>query len=312
MARKTKKNKLLTLFFIIFAFVLVLFWTENNKPTASFSENFLNKNKTIAETEAEKVNSQKYLNVYALDVGQGDAFLIESPTGIQALVDTGPPNKILSQLAGVMPQADRSIDLIFISHSDQDHIGGIVDVLENYSVGTIFESGVEVDSQTFQNFKKLIQEKNIKDLIARKGTRIDMGDGAVIEILFPDRDVSDWDTNEASIVMRLVYGENSILFTGDAPIETEKRILAENSIESLESDILKVSHHGSKTSTGSEFLEVVKPKFALISVGLKNKFGHPKQEILDLLNDFGAQIFRTDELGQIEIKCDKIEPCKIN
>jgi competence protein ComEC len=308
MARKAKKNKLFTLFFIILAFVSILFWTENNKPTAEIKSHTAEE---VSEKNENK-NEEKNLIVYVLDVGQGDAFLIESPTGIQALIDTGPPNKILSQLASVMPQTDRSIDLVFISHPDQDHIGGILDVLDNYSVGTVFESGVAVDSQTFLDFKNKLKEKNIKDLTAQKGTRINIGDGAYIEIVFPDRDVSSWETNEASIVMRLVYGENSMIFTGDAPVDTEKIILSENTAESLQSDILKVGHHGSKTSTSVDFLNVVKPEYAVISVGLKNKFGHPKQEILDLLADFNVQIFRTDQLGQIEIKCDKINPCKIN
>ncbi|HPS21405.1 MAG TPA: ComEC/Rec2 family competence protein [Candidatus Paceibacterota bacterium] len=308
MAKRPKKNKLFTFFILLLFFVAILFWVENNRPTAQIKNPVAEKNLD----KNEKENEEKNLIVYVLDVGQGDAFLIESPTGIQALVDTGPPNKILSQLASVVPPTDRSIDLVFISHPDQDHIGGILDVLENYSVGLIFESGVSVDSQTFQSFKNLIKEKNIKDLLAKRGTRVDIGDGAYIEILFPDRDVSNFETNEASIVMRIVYGENSIMFTGDAPVKTEEIILSENTAESLQSDILKVGHHGSKTSTSVDFLNAVKPEYAVISVGLKNKFGHPKQEILDLLANFKVQIFRTDELGQIEIKCDKINPCKIN
>ena len=291
MAGKAKKNKLFTLFVLLLIFVGILFWVENRKIN---------------------VEKEKVLTLYMLDVGQGDAILVESPTGVQVLIDTGSPNKILSQLAKVMSPADRSIDIVFITHPDQDHIGGILDVLDNYTVGSVFESGVLVESQTFKNFRKELAEKNIQDILARKGTHLELGDGGYIDILFPDRDVSGWKTNDGSIVAKLVYGENSIMLTGDAPIETEEIILSENSTESLESDILKVGHHGSKGSTSVDFLKAVSPKSALISVGLNNKYGHPKQEVLDLFNNFKVQIFRTDELGQIEVKCDKINPCKIN
>ncbi|MFH1608638.1 MAG: MBL fold metallo-hydrolase, partial [Patescibacteria group bacterium] len=282
------KNYLFTLFLILLAFVAILFWTEYQK------------------------SSEKLLTVYVLDVGQGDAILIESPTGTQVLVDTGPPGKILGQLAKVMSPTDRSLDILFITHPDQDHIGGAVDVLKNYSVNYVFESGVLVNNQTFNSFHEEIKNQNIQNFLARKGTQLDLGDGVYIDILFPDRNVFTWKTNDSSIVMRLTYGENSIMLTGDANFDSEKIILSENSAESLQSDILKVGHHGSKTSTSSNFLKAVDPDYAVISVGLNNKYDHPKQEILSLLTNFGVDIFRTDELGQIEIKCDKIEPCKIN
>lgn len=279
MHKSSKKNYLFTVFLLLLIFVGILFWTEYR-------------------------SSEKLLTISVLDVEQGDAILIESPTGTQVLFDAGPPNKILSQLAKVMPPTDRSLDVIFITHPDQDHIGGILDVLENYSVSYIFESGTSSDSQTFKNFKNLVKEKNIEDILAKKGTRIDIGGGAYIEILFPDRNVSSWETNAGSVVARVVYGENSVMLTGDAPAETESIILSNNSPESLQSDILKLGHHGSKTSTSLNFLKIVNPDYAVISVGLNNKFKHPKQEILSRLADFGIEVFRTDQDGIIEVKLD--------
>jgi beta-lactamase superfamily II metal-dependent hydrolase len=279
MHRNSKKNYLFTIFLLLLAFVAILFWTEYR-------------------------SSEKLLTISVLDVGQGDAILIESPTGTQVLFDAGPPNKILSQLAKVMSPTDRSLDMIFLTHPDQDHIGGILDVLENYTVSYIFESGTSSDSQTFKNFKNLVKEKNIKDVLAKKGTRIDLGAGAYLEILFPDRDVSSWETNAGSIVARVVYGENSVMLTGDAPVETENIILSENSPESLQSDILKLGHHGSKTSTSSDFLKAVNPDYGIISVGLNNKYKHPSTNILSSLTNFGVQVFRTDQDGIIEVKLD--------
>jgi len=287
MFQSHKKNSLIILFVALFIFILILFKIDYQ-------------------------NSHRKLTFVVLDVGQGDALFIESPTGVQILIDAGPSRKVLSELSKVMPSFDRSLDAIIMTHPDQDHIGGFSDVLKNYSVGSVFESGVSVDSNTYQNLKTEIESKKIPDFLARKGTRLDLGGGAFLDILFPDRDVSSWETNEGSIVAKLSYGNNSIMLTGDAPVKTEKIILAENSVENLHSDILKLGHHGSRSSTSVEFLKAISPKYGLISVGLNNRYGHPHQEILDLLKNFGVQIFRTDQLGQIEIKCDKIEPCKIN
>ena len=256
-------------------------------------------------------NSHKQFTFAMLDVGQGDALFIESPTGTQILVDGGPPNKILGSLKKVMSPFDRSIDAVIITNPDEDHIGGLQDILKFYKVGKVFESGAWSDSKIYQNLEKEISDKKIPDILAKKGMRLDMGGGAVINILFPDRDVVDWPTNDGSVVARLSYGNTSFMLTGDAPIKTERLILEKNSTKELQSDFLKLGHHGSRTSTSKEFLEAVRPQYALISAGLKNKYGHPHQEILDLLNDFSMKIFRTDEIGTIIIKCDNMEVCKI-
>ncbi len=256
-------------------------------------------------------SSHKQFTFAMLDVGQGDALFIESPTGTQILVDGGPPNKILGSLKKVMSPFDRSIDAVIITNPDQDHIGGLQDILKFYKVGKVFESGTWSDSKTYQNLEKEIADKKIPDILVKKGMRLDMGGGAVIDILFPDCDVTDWPTNDGSVVARLSYSNTSFMLTGDAPIKTERLILEKNSMEELQSNFLKLGHHGSRTSTSKEFLEAVRPQYALISAGLKNKYGHPPQEILDLLNDFSMKIFRTDEIGTIIIKCDNMEVCKI-
>jgi len=257
-----------------------------------------------------------------LDVGQGDALFIESPTGTQILVDGGPPKKIQSQLTKIMSPFDRKIDAIIITNPDLDHIGGLSEVLKNYKIGRIFEPGTISDSKAYQNFEAEVKKKNIPNTLVRRGMRLDLGGGTALVFLFPDRDVSTWATNDGSTVAELSYRGNFFMLTGDVPIKTEQMILkaspvaglrpGENSAENLRSTFLKVSHHGSRSGTSEEFLKTVSPSFALISVGKDNKYGHPHPEVLDLLSRFGAKILRTDMLGAITVKCDTMGRCKIN
>ncbi len=257
-------------------------------------------------------NSHKGFTFAMLDVGQGDALFIESPTGTQILVDGGPPKKILSQLSRVMSPLDRSIDAFIITNPDADHISGFLDVLKIYKVGKVFEPGTLTDSKVYQNLKDEMKKNNISSIPAKRGMRLNLGGGAVIDILFPDRDVSAWATNDGSVVAKLSYGDTSIMLTGDATVKTEKIILKENSTAQLNSDILKVGHHGSRTSSSPEFAKTVSSQYALISDGKNNKYGHPHKETLETLSLFGAKIFRTDLLGAIIMKCDTMKTCEIN
>jgi competence protein ComEC len=241
----------------------------------------------------------KGLTFAVLDVGQGDALFIESPTGVQVMFDSGPPRKILGQLAKVMSPFDKSIDAIVITNPDADHIGGFTDVLKNYKVGVVLESGTFNSSKTYENLKNEIEKKNIKNILAKKGMRLDLGGGAVIDILFPNQDVSDWDPNDGSVVAKLSYGATSVMLTGDSTTKTEKIMLGEYFVAALDSTVLKVGHHGSRTSTSSAFAEAVSPEYSVISLGKDNKYGHPHKETLDTLTSLGAQIFRTDILGTI-------------
>lgn len=246
-----------------------------------------------------------------LDIGQGDALFIESPTGKQILVDAGPPGAVMKELSKRMPLFDRTIDMIIITNPDADHIAGFLDVLKNYKVGSMLEPGTFNESKTYANLKNEIKKQNISNGLAKAGMRIDIGGGAYLQVLFPDRDVSGWERNDGSIIMKLVYGENSFMLTGDATVATEQIILDEYSPEFLDVDILKVGHHGSYTSTRDSFVKALSPMYALVSVGKGNTYGHPHIETLDTLNKLGAEILRTDLVGTIIFECDKIEECKI-
>ncbi|TSC78061.1 MAG: competence protein ComEC [Parcubacteria group bacterium Gr01-1014_24] len=201
-----------------------------------------------------------------------------------------------------MPAFDRRIDAIIITNPDQDHVGGFLDVLKVYKVDRVFESGTQTDSKTYQNLKTEIKNKNIPDILAKKGMRLNIGGGAAIDILFPDRDVATWASNDGSVMAKLIYGKTSVMLTGDATTKTENIILGENFKDKLTSTILKVGHHGSRTSTSYEFIKAVSPIYAVISDGKDNKYGHPHQETLNILTQFGVKIFRTDLLGTIIMK----------
>jgi competence protein ComEC len=157
-----------------------------------------------------------------------------------------------------------------------------------------------------------MRKNNIPDILTKRGMRLDLGGGVVIDILFPDRDVSAWATNDSSTIAKLSYGNTKIMLTGDATIKTEKIILAENTKEKLNSTVLKVGHHGSRTSSSYPFVQAVSPAYAFISDGKDNKYGHPHQDTLNTLSLLGAKILRTDLLGTIIMKCARINECAIN
>ncbi len=247
--------------------------------------------------------SRSGLMVTFLDVGQGDAIFIQAENGNQVLLDGGVNKKVLSELGKVMPFYDRSIDMVVETHPDEDHIGGLADVLKHYSVELIMESGVDSGSAVYQEIKNVAAEKGIKNILARRGMKINLDKGAYLLILFPDRDVSKLDSNYGSIVAKLVYGKNSFFLTGDSPAGIEEYLVSLDA-KNLKSDVLKVSHHGSDTSTSEIFLGYVSPEYAVISVGKDNKYGHPRPEILERLKKFGAEILRTDENGAIKMKSD--------
>ncbi len=257
------------------------------------------------------IASGKTLRVVMLDIGQGDAIYIEAPNGRQVMFDAGPDQGVLKRLGEVMPALDRSLDVLVVTNPDKDHIGGFVPILERYDVGAVLEPGTFNESKTYATLEEVIRSKKIPDIVARRGMKLvlDEKNDVYIDIIFPDRDVRDWTSNDGSIVARLVYGDDSMLLMGDATKMTEGIVLAENGA-ALESDVLKVGHHGSRTSTGADFVKAVASKYALISDGKNNKYGHPHKETIDTLTSVGVRILRTDLLGTIEI-CSTGEGFKV-
>ena len=239
-----------------------------------------------------------HLTVAFLDVGQGDAIFIEAPNGNQMLIDGGKGKIVLEELGKVMPPYDRSIDIVLATHPDADHIGGLPEVLKRFDVSLFIEPGVSSDSAIYQGLEEIVKEKGIKKILARRGMNINLGGGVTFIVLFPDRDVSQFETNTASIVGKLVYGDSSFLLTGDSPKKIEQYLVSSDR-NSLNSDVLKAGHHGSRTSSDESFVQAVSPEYAIISAGKNNQYGHPHKEVLDILNRYGAIILSTYETGTI-------------
>lgn len=240
-----------------------------------------------------------------LDVGQGDAIFIQSPTGRQVLIDGGADRDVLSELARVMPFFDHSIDVLIATHPDKDHIGGLPHVLERYAVSTIIDSGREATSDVFDFYEDMIiSEEGATYHKAQRGDVIDLGGGSYLRVLYPDAQtqVDALDSNDASIVVQLVYGETEALLTGDASDDIERRLVTIDA--HLESDILKAGHHGSKTSTAQEFLNVVRPTYAVISASADNSYGHPHAEVVERLVAASSTIVSTAEQGTIVFESD--------
>lgn len=246
------------------------------------------------------------LKVIFLDVGQGDAILIMQGSK-QILIDGGPSGQILMEKLGrYVPFWDREIEMVIATHPDQDHIEGLLDIMKNYRVDALLETTVQSESQLYQKYEELIAQKQIKKVAVTAGMKIKL-DQAEMEILSPSGIVPTSvvkDTNKYSILAKLVFGQESFLLTGDLPEEEEKKLLQNN--VNLAATILKVAHHGSKYASTNEFLEKIHPRSAIISVGKNNRFGHPTAETLDRLKSNKINIFRTDELGDIEYDCENI------
>ena len=247
-------------------------------------------------------NDDGLLHVTFLDVGQGDATLIESPSGTQVLIDGGRGKMVLRPLGRTMGFFDRDIDMIIATHPDADHIGGLVDVLKRYRVHTIVMTENESDAPVYDVFKKAVQNKGAQVIFARTGEVFDLGKGAsgstTLTVLFPDHDPTGLESNTSSIVSRLTYGESEYLFMGDSPQSIEEYVVGIFS-DTLASDVLKVGHHGSRTSTSESFVTTVHPTYAIISAGKDNSYGHPHKEVTDLLSAKGITQKNTADEGSI-------------
>lgn len=250
------------------------------------------------------------LHVIFFDVGQGDAILVSQGQN-QLLIDGGKDGKIiLEKLGKYVPFWDRTIETVIATHPDQDHIGGLINVAKNYEIGAVLETNATSDSQTYNAWEDAIT--GVEKIEAKKGIDIKFPSGAEVSVEYPFSSIINQDpnSNDYSVVAKLNFGENKFLFTGDLPAEKEAELVAEKA--DLKAGVLKISHHGSKYATSSEFLDAVNPEEAVISVGKNNAYGHPAPEVVDRLLKAGIKIWRTDELGDIKYICANLQaPCAI-
>lgn len=253
-----------------------------------------------------RVDRNGKLTVAFLDIGQGDAIYIEAPNGNQVLIDGGPGRTVLRALGSVMPFWDRTLDLVVATHPDQDHTGGLPSVLERLQVAGVMTTENTSATGVYKAFEEGVMNEYAERLLARTGERIILDRGVVLEILFPYEDTRGWDTNTSSIVMRLSYGDVSFLFPGDAPQGVEK-YLAGVYGNKLKTTVLKLGHHGSRTSSSRELLSAVDPEYAVISAGRANKYGHPHKEVTDLLDELVVNSLSTAKQGTITFMSDGLD-----
>jgi len=246
------------------------------------------------------------LSVTFLDVGQGDAILIETPDGVQALIDGGPDTAVLRELGATLPWFDRTIDLVLGTHPDKDHIGGLIDVLKRYQVRTIITTENTGETTTASAYRKGLIQEGAEVVMARAGQVYQLGASTTLTIFSPASDPSMLETNTASIVAKLSYGEIDFMLTGDAPAGIERYLTAAYG-KALASEVLKLGHHGSKTSSSEEFLTAVAPQYAVVSAGKDNRYGHPAVDVVERLLTHKIPLVSTIESGRITFETDGVQ-----
>ena len=247
------------------------------------------------------------LKVVFLDIGQGDAILIQTPFGQDILIDGGPGTKIIHELDKHMGFWNRDIELMILTHPHADHVDGLVEVLKRYEVEKVLGYEINYNYSAFHEWLRLIKEKEIPFNRTKVGDKFILGENLFLETLYPFSDITGQefkDVNDASIINRLCYFETCFVLTGDASKEMELDLV--NSGLNIKAEVLKVGHHGSKYSSDEAFLKLVNPKYAIIQSGKDNKHGHPHYITLKRLIDSGAEILRNDEKGEIICHTDGV------
>jgi len=245
------------------------------------------------------------LKVVFFDVGQGDSIFVKTPNGNHIIIDGGPDNKVIEKLGREMPFWKRTIDVMILTHPHADHIVGLIEVLRRYKVKNVLWNGMNYDSSIFLEWKKLVEKEGAKIYVVQDGSKVKEGKSLYLNIINPYFSESSYLNNidNNSVVSHLIYKGYSFLFTGDIFSEKEKELVRRKR-EDIKSNVLKVSHHGSKTSSDKDFIKYVSPEIAVVSVGKNNRYGHPNKEVLERLIMSGAYILRTDEVGDIKIFSD--------
>ena len=281
MARRKKKSNILEVFLFIVILSFMIYSNYFNESEAHvFKENTVTDN----------------LEVHFIDVGQADAILIKSKDE-SMLIDAG-NNEDGDFLVNYLKNLGiTTFKYVISTHAHEDHIGSMDDIIDNFNIETFYMPDVMTTTNTFENVLDSLQKKNYYFDTPNIGDKFNVGEGE-FEVIYVGKDPDD--LNDTSIVLRLDHGNNSFLFTGDISSKVENKILNKN----INVDVLKVAHHGSKTSTSTTFLKYSHPKYAIISVGENNSYNLPKDKTINRLKNIGANIYRTDELGTIIIESD--------
>lgn len=251
-------------------------------------------------TEKVSVTAGHEMRVHFIDVGQGDSIFIESPNGKTMLVDggvKGAGQKVVSYLKEL---GVNKLDIVVATHPDADHIGGLIPVLNSIDIGQFYDSGKVHTSQTFEEMLTLIDTKNIPYNVPKTGDSIAFDDDINVKVLNANEHATD--NNDASIVLKVTYGNVSFLLTADAGIALEKEMMQND----VKATILKAGHHGSNTSSSAEFIQKVHPEVTILSYGEGNKYGHPHAEVVERLQAIGSKIYATAEAGTVIVSTDGV------
>ena len=254
--------------------------------------------------------------IYFFNVGQGDAELIQKGN-YQILIDGGPDDKILSELSGVMPITDRTIEVLILTHPHADHLTGLNQVLERYNVEKIYFNGVSHTSSTYLEFLQKIKDKSISSEVPAIGEKISPFENSQLQFLWPGEKYKEKtieNLNNSSEVVKFCYFSECAVFLSDQETDEQKLMFAELEKQNINyiAKILKIAHHGSTNGTDQTTLEKIKPQYAIIEVGADNQFGHPHAATLDLLSKFNIKTYRTDRDGTVEFLLKENEIIKNN
>jgi len=238
------------------------------------------------------------------DIGQGDSAFVTGPSGQQILIDGGPDLRTLEHLGKSMPFFDRTIDILVLSHPHLDHVAAFPEILRRYKVGQVIISGAAYENGPYEEFLTLVTEKKIPVIIPEQGRQIDLGDDLLMDLLWPPPvyvgETVD-EIHDSNVVFKLRYGNDSVLFTGDAEESVERQLLSQGT--DVSATVLKAGHHGSRTSTGTGFLIAVDPEMAVVSVAAKNSYGLPDEDVLGRFTHLGIP-YQTTMSGTIVWRMD--------
>lgn len=301
--KKKSKNTIIGLFValaLIFGGGEILNSTTDTKVTYNETNEQSIKNENVDKKESTQIvnNSEEDLKVHFIDVGQGDSIFIELPNDEVMLIDAGESSEEEKVYNYITDLGYNNIDYVVGTHPHTDHIGGLEYIINNISVENIYMPKAVSTSKTYESLLNTISSKNLKVKVAKANVNIISSDNFSVNIIAPNSE-SYSNLNNYSAVIKIDYYNNSFLFMGDAEVLSEEEITSD-----VQADVIKVGHHGSDSSSSLEFLNKVKPKYAIISVGTNNQYNHPYDSILSRYESIGAQVYRTDLDGTIVATSD--------